>query len=264
MLKTLARPLFFLAFALVTVWTFLVPDAAGFLHPAFARIFFWHFPCSVLLLGYLFTAIYFSFRVFRRADQSLSLVDNAYERMQWDLRAESAMEMGFIWACLTMITGILFSLVQWGTWWQWDPRQTSFLIALLIYGAYFAFRNSLTDPERRAQFSAAYALSAALPIVFLVLVFPRIPQVEAVSFHPTNTILQGQLKGQYAIVWWVMTFLMATLSVWLYRMRIRASLLLMELDYKNASRTMEIPGGDTTPVSVVRPVAVPRKDGPAA
>jgi len=258
MLKTLARPLFTLVFSIVAVWTFLVPDAAGFMHPAGARIFFWHLPCSVLLLAFMFVAIYFSFRVFRRLGPGFPTETSAFERAQWDMRAESAMELGFIWSCLTMATGILFSLEQWGAWWQWDPRQTSFLIALLIYGAYFALRNSIVDPERRAQFSAAYALTSALPIFFLVLVFPRLPQVKAVSFHPTDTIMTGQLKGQYLYVTLAMNVLMAILSVWLYQMLIRVSLLALELDFKNG--TMENSRGDRPPTGVVRVVGVPGKD----
>ncbi len=254
-MKNLLRPLFFVAFSIVTVWTYIVPDAKGFQYPAMARIFFWHFPCSILLLAFMFTGIYFSFRVFKRVDRGFTSVESAIEKMQWDSRAEAAMELGFIWAILTMVTGILFSLVQWGAWWQWDPRQTSFLIALLIYGGYFALRNSFPDPEKRAHFSGAYCLASALPIFFLVLVYPRLPQVQAVSFHPTNTIMQGQLKGQYGYVTITMLVLMSILSVWLYRLRTRVVLHEIALDYKNGN--LEISGRSATPSGVVRPVSVP-------
>jgi heme exporter protein C len=262
-LKHLLRPLFFIAFGLVTLWTFEVPPAQGFQYPDLARIFFWHFPCSMLLLAFMFGGIYFSLRVFRNVDQRFTPLESTRERMQWDIRAESAMELGFIWSTLTMATGVLFSLVQWGSFWQWDPRQTSFLLALLIYGGYFALRNSFSDLEKRAHFSAAYALATALPIFFLVLIFPRLPQVEAVSFHPTNTIMQGQLHGQYGYVTICMLVLTTILSIWLYRMRSRAGLLSLALDYDNGQLEASI-RRDTTPTNVVRPLNLSREDGPAS
>jgi heme exporter protein C len=228
-----------------------------------ARVFFWHLPCSVLLLAFMFTGIYFSFRTFRKLDKALSPVTDTFEKIQWDIRAASAMELGFIWAILTMVTGILFSLVQWGAWWQWDPRQTSFLLALLLYGGYFAIRSAFPDPEKCASFSGVYNLASALPIFFLVLIFPRLPQVQAVSFHPTNTIMQGQLKGQYGYVTIVMNVLMAILSIWLYRMRTKTLLYELTLDYKN-NGNMEISSRSPASTSVVRPVSLPIEDRPSS
>jgi heme exporter protein C len=259
-LKTLLRSLFFLAMAATTVWTFLVPDAANFQYPAMARIFFWHFPCPMMLLTFMFAGVWFSFRAFRRVTlKGFDLVDDIHETRVWDVRAESAMELGFLYGILTMITGILFSLVQWGALWQWDPRQSSFLLALLIYGAYFALRAAISDEEKRASYAAAYALSSALPVLFLVLVFPHLPQVAAASFHPSDTIMGGQLKGQYGYVTIVMLTLITILSVWLYRLRSTASLL--ELEFYEHDRTLEVSRSSSTATGVVRPVSVPVEGG---
>lgn len=253
-LNNALRALFALLMGVVTVWSFQVPDAVGFQRPELARIFFWHFPCPLLLTGLLFVGSYFSFRHLVRVQgfRVESETDNR-ERQLWDIRAVAALELGFVFCVLTMITGILFSLVQWGVWWQWDPRQTSFLLAMLVYGAYFALRTAFTDPEKRAANSAAYMLAAVLPLIFLIFVYPRLPQVEQASFHPTQSIMKGQIKGAYAQVVSAVIILTTILSVWLYRLRVRAGTLeLLAEDYGQ----LETHGGHPAPTGVVRPVSL--------
>jgi heme exporter protein C len=167
----------------------------------------------MLLTAYMFTGCYFSLRYFVHIGRQVSPETNRSERRKWDVRAVSALELGFVFCILTMVTGMLFSLAQWGALWQWDPRQTSFLIAMLIYGAYFALRGAFSDPDRRANQAAAYMLAAMLPMVFLIFVFPRLPQIEAVSFHPSDTVMKGQLKGQYGYVTIAILLLTSALSV---------------------------------------------------
>lgn len=228
--------------AAVTVWSYLVPDAPLFQYPEYARIFFWHFPCPMMLTVFLILGSYFSLRCFLRFSPKpgrsgvAAYLPPAWapeidlmERRKWDVRAESAFELGLVYFLLTMISGMLFALIQWGALWQWDPRETSFLIALLFYAVYFAFRMALHDPERRATNSAAYMLAAVLPLLFLILVFPKLPQID--SFHPSNTIMGGQLKGQYAYVTIALLILASILSAWLYQLRVKAGMLEIESDY---------------------------------
>lgn len=236
----------------VIVWSFLVPDAPLFQHPAAARIFFWHFPCPMMLTAFMFLGCYFSLRHFVRIQPLFAPEEDAIEREKWDLRAAAALELGFIFAVLTMISGMLFSLVSWGALWQADPRQTSFLLALLIYGAYFALRSAFRDSERRAANSAAYMLAAALPLTFLIFVFPRLPQIEAASFHPTDTIMSGNIKGQYAYVIIALLTLVSILSCWLYRIRVRVGLLELKRNYGK----LEADRWSSGPPVMVRPVPV--------
>jgi heme exporter protein C len=175
----------------------------------------------------------------------------------WDERAASANELGYVFCLLTMGTGIVFSEVQWGAWWQWDPRHTSFLVVLFIYAAYFAVRGAFPDPERRASHSAAYALSAILPALFLIYVFPRLEQV--VSFHPSDSIIKGKIKGEYAYVVMTLLLLMSILSVWLYRLRIRAGLIALDSELSNEG--LATSSSNPTPTGVVRPVRISPEDG---
>ncbi|RYG43648.1 hypothetical protein EON79_16620, partial [bacterium] len=173
----------------------------------------------------------------------------------WDIYAMSGLELGMIHSCVTMASGIVFSAVQWGKPWNWDARQTSFLIFMLIYGAYFALRIAIADEEKREANSAAYMLAAVLPMLFLVFVFPRLPSVQQATIHPNNTITEGLLKGDYGRVTVAALILVTTVSVRLLLLRIRAELAL--LDYG----TLETDRRRTAPDPVVRPVRLPKADG---
>ena len=47
----------------------------------------------------------------------------------------------------TMITGDLWERFEWGVWWTWEPRLTTYLILMLIIIAYFILRNAIDEPS---------------------------------------------------------------------------------------------------------------------
>jgi heme exporter protein C len=257
-LKTLLKAIFALAMGAVTVWSFMVPDAIGFQKPELARIFFWHFPCPILASILLWVGAWQSIRQFKRIGFKPFAVTPETDHRQKsiiDIKAEAAMELGYLFCLLTMATGIIFSEVQWGAWWQNDPRQTSFLMVLFIYAAYFGIRTAYSaDDGKRATFSAAYALAAFIPSMFLIFVFPRLPQIASKSFHPTQSIMAGQIKGQYAMVVIAVMVLVSILSVWLYQMRVKAGA--MELDLEEMNAGLEADSSNSTSTGVVRPVSL--------
>lgn len=270
-MEELKKALFALVAGVVTVWSYVVPDAPDFANPTFARVFFWHFPCPMMAIGLLFAAVWSSYRYLAGPSARLEAMADSLpgragqfvrtlgggrvtDRMAWDVRAAAALEMGVIFCALTLFSGILFSKLEWGAWWSNDPRQTSFLLASLLYAAYFAIRAAFPDPEKRAANSAAYLFASLLPILFLTFVLPRLPQI--MSLHPSSTIMQGRLHGGYLYVTLAMLGVVGTLTVWLYRLRVRAGLLLLrESDGKLDLRR---PAG---PRVVARPVPLPSEGG---
>ena len=98
--------------------------------------------------------------------------------------ALAAVRLGLVFAILTLVTGSIFSRIMWGAYWNWDPRQSSYLLLVFLYSAYLFLRASVDDPERRARLAAAYALFAVILMPFLVFVAPRITQ----SLHPQTVI----------------------------------------------------------------------------
>lgn len=180
------RWLLFLLMGAAIVAAFMVPPANFFPEPQLARIIFFHLPCAISTPLFLLAAAYFGVRFLQSGD------------MKWDLRSAAANEVGYILALLTMATGILFSRMQWRAWWQWDPRQTSFLLLLLLYAAYFALRGALGgDERRRALNTAAYTVISILPGLFLIFVFPRLPMIERNTFHPNTALLDTWQRGRY-------------------------------------------------------------------
>src|SRR5690606_2018159 len=94
-------------------------------------------------------------------------------RPVYDHYALAAAENGFLFTALATITGMIFSQVVWGVYWNWDPRQTSIFVLLLIYAALFALRAAIKEPERKRQLRAVYSLFAFVIMPLLVLVAPR-------------------------------------------------------------------------------------------
>ena len=245
-MKRLVSSLYGLAVAAVVIQTFAAPDAEKFLNPRLARIIFYHLPCALLTTLFLGIGVYYSFRYL------------STRRWEFEIKSSAANEIGFILAVLTMATGILFSKVQWGTWWQWDPRQTSFLLVLLIFGAYTALRMGIDNPEKRAIASAGYSAAAALPSFFLIFVFPRLPAIQNSSFHPSQTVVSGGFDRIYSITILEVLFALSVLTLWIYRLRIRTAYL--EFRWEISDARMD-DSGVAAATGVVRTVCVPAESG---
>jgi heme exporter protein C len=105
-----------------------------------------------------------------------------------DDRALAAAESGFLFTILATGTGMIFSQVVWGIFWNWDPRQTSIFVLLLIYAALFALRSAIDHIEQRRRLSAVYAIFAFITVPFLVFIVPRLSDT---TLHPNCTFLPG-------------------------------------------------------------------------
>ena len=237
-MKEALKWLLFLVIGGLTFASFAVPGAKLFPQPELARVIFFHLPCALSCTLFFYWGAYLSYRVLTSPDTA------------WDVRAVSANEVGMVLALLTMATGIIFSRVQWGAWWNWDPRQTSFLFVLLLYGAYFVVRANFTDSWRRAKISAAYALACVLPASFCIFVFPRI----LFSLHPSTTLIQNQLDPSYRSVFYPLFFAVLILAGWIYKLAVRSRI--VELSLLESHGKLEIHSGDSASSGVVRPVSL--------
>lgn len=70
----------------------------------------------------------------------------------------------------TMISGDVWTRFEWGVWWVWEPRLTTYFILMLLVIGYFILRNALDDPERSARFGAVFCIIAFIdaPISFFI------------------------------------------------------------------------------------------------
>lgn len=92
--------------------------------------------------------------------------------------------LGTLFAVLATVSGSVWAKLMWGSYWNWDPRQTSIVILLLIYSAYFSLRSALAGKSARGGLSAAYLIIAMTAMPFFVFVIPRVFP----SLHPDPVI----------------------------------------------------------------------------
>ena len=100
--------------------------------------------------------------------------------IKWDIYNASTASLGNLFAILATVTGMLWAKYNWGSYWNWDPRQTSIFILIMIYAAFFALRAALDNEERRAKLSSVYSIISFITVPFLVFVLPRL----ASGLHP--------------------------------------------------------------------------------
>jgi heme exporter protein C len=140
------------------------------------RIIILHVPTAwVSVLAFAVSALYSGLYLWRKQPAD-------------DDRALAAAEGGFLFTVLATVTGAIFSQVVWGIYWNWDPRQTSIFVLLLIYAGMFALRAALEDVDKRRQLGAVYALFAFVTVPFLIFIAPRITDS---TLHPNCTFLPG-------------------------------------------------------------------------
>ena len=95
-------------------------------------------------------------------------------RPRHDLAAAAAVELGMVFCVLATVTGAIWARIEWGAFWNWDPRQTSIVLALVFYAAYLALRGAVEDDQARARLAAAYAVLGLVVAPFLYFVLPRV------------------------------------------------------------------------------------------
>lgn len=143
-----------------------------------SRIFYYHIPQAWICVVAFAMSMIFSIRYLQTKDIS------------YDDRAVEAARLGLIFCLLATVTGSIFAKVTWGAYWNWDPRQTSVFVLLLIYGAYFALRGALEIEEKRAALAGVYSIFAFVTVPLLIFVIPRMFQ----SLHPDDSILDENMK----------------------------------------------------------------------
>lgn len=74
------------------------------------------------------------------------------------LAAKSAAAIGMTMTLIALITGAVWGKPMWGTYWEWDPRLTSFLILLLFYIGYMALWEAIEDPDTAADLTSVLCL----------------------------------------------------------------------------------------------------------
>jgi heme exporter protein C len=191
----------------IIVASFMFTQAASGFPGETSRILFFHVPQAwVATLSFLLSMIG-------------SAVYLAKRRLRADHLAHSAAELGFLFCILATVTGSIFAKATWGSYWNWDPRETSIVILLMIYGAYFALRSAVPDPDKKRVFAAVYSILAFVTVPFLVFVVPRI----TMSLHPEGTMNPSKpgMDPRTLKVFLGSLFAYTALFVWMLRLKMR-------------------------------------------
>jgi len=137
-----------------------------------------------------------------------------------DLSAAVAIKIGLLFGVLATVTGAMWARIEWGAWWNWDPRQTSILASILFYAAYLALRQSVRDPRLRGRLAAVYALLGLVVTPYLFWVVPRITY----SLHPdpvVNTSGKVEMDPRIQHVLYASGLGFAALFFWMHNLQRR-------------------------------------------
>jgi heme exporter protein C len=74
------------------------------------------------------------------------------------LAARAAAPVGLVMTVIGLFTGAVWGEPMWGTWWEWDPRLTSFLILCLFYVGYMALWSAIDNPDTAADLTSILCL----------------------------------------------------------------------------------------------------------
>jgi heme exporter protein C len=112
------------------------------------RIVFVHVPSA--LICYLA----FSLSLFA------SILFLAKRKHAYDRTAEASAILGLAYGAVALISGSIWANAFWGTYWNWDPRETTTLILWIAYMGYISIKHSIGDIEKKAVIGAVYNILA--------------------------------------------------------------------------------------------------------
>ncbi len=126
------------------VWGFLTPQ--DFRQGSTVKIVFLHVPAAMMAINiWVMMLIASLIWIIRRHHVSA-------------LAARAAAPIGAVMTLIALATGAIWGQPMWGTWWEWDPRLTSFLILFLFYIGYIALWASVEDPDSAADLTGVLCL----------------------------------------------------------------------------------------------------------
>jgi len=204
----------------------LVPSPAGWLEfpniPGLeqkARNIFFHVPTAWTTVLAFLVSTFYGIQYLRKKN-----IDD-------DLKSVTSAGLGLLFCILATVTGALWAKFNWGSFWNWDPRQTSIFVLLLIYGAYFALRSAVESEEKRAALSAVYSIIAGLTVPFFIFVMPRMVS----GLHPgakgdegSGPLFEGKMMAaNMRVLFYTGLAGFSLLYVWLFNLRLRIA----RLDY---------------------------------
>ena len=180
-----------------------------------ARIIFFHVPTAWLSVIAFLTSMWFAIAYLRTKNPMN------------DQKSSAAAGLGFLFTVLATLTGAVWAKFNWGSYWNWDPRETSIFVLLLIYGAYFSLRSAIEVEEKRATLSSVYSIIAAVTVPFFVFIMPRIMS----GLHPgakgdpggAGPVVDFHMAPIMRAIFFTSLCAFTLLFIWMFRLRVRVA-----------------------------------------
>ena len=188
-----------------------------------AKIIFFHVPTAWLsVIAFMMEMIY-GIKYLRTND-----LDN-------DSKSNAALQLGMMFCILATVTGSIWAKFNWGTFWNWDPRETSIFVLLLIYGSLFALRSAIENEDKRASLSAVYSIIAFITVPFFVFIMPRI----MTGLHPGSAnddnagpVVNFKMNQNMQYVFYLSLTAFTILYWWMWKVRYKAIIIKDNLSKK--------------------------------
>ncbi|MBP5313705.1 MAG: cytochrome c biogenesis protein CcsA [Eggerthellaceae bacterium] len=168
------------------------------------KIFYFHMPLGIASFIAIGFAVYYAIRYLRSKE------------VRFDTCSRICMEVGLVFVVGTMVTGDLWTRFEWGVWWTWDPRLTTYLILTLLIIAYFVLRSALKEPERRASYASVVAILAGIDVPICYGITRLVPS----SLHPVIIRESGMTPDMVIALMFCMIGMMLVAYAF-YRIRFR-------------------------------------------
>ena len=168
------------------------------------KIFYFHVPLAIAsFIALVFTAFYgIRFLMTRNAD--------------YDTKAKTSTEVSLVFIMCTMAMGVPWTRFEWGVWWSWEPRLTTYLILMLLVIAYFVLRAAIADTDRKAVFASVFGIIVFLDAPLCFAITRIIPN----STHPVVFRTDSGLPPDMLIPFLICMLGILIVAFALYRLRL--------------------------------------------
>ena len=169
------------------------------------KIFYFHVPVAIASFVTLFFTAYYGVRFLMKKEK------------HYDTRARIATEVALVFIVMTMVSGDLWTRFEWGVWWVWEPRLTTYFVLMLLVIAYFMLRAAVDDEERKATYASVFGIIAFIDAPICFMITRLVPS----SVHPVVFRTDSGLSPDMLVPFLLGLFGMLMISFAVYRLRLR-------------------------------------------
>jgi heme exporter protein C len=156
-----------------------------------------------------------------------SIIFLAKREHAYDRGAEVSAILGLAYGTIALISGSIWAKAAWGSYWNWDPRETTTLILWIAYAGYIAIKHSIGEVEKRAVIGAVYNILAfsTIPLSYLsIMLLPSLhPQIATpTEIFMTSPMIATLFLSLIAASLFFVYLLITAFTVWSLEDRLNA------------------------------------------